>query len=143
LGKSWMPSRSQMPGRNQTTDRSWIPRKDPFFNSLWHTKLDAPECIELLNSLATTLNFRCHPSTNSWYDTLFPSGTEACHNLVGLSPNAHDSWGRAYFALQPIEFSEDANRPIVRFFWLPPRQNFSEASILQRPSLPLDLDHGP
>jgi hypothetical protein len=74
---------------------------------------------------------------------LFPTGVSACHNLVCLSPNAHLFWGKAYFALQPIELSEDPTRLTVRFFWLQFHDKSSEVTFIQRPTLPNDLGEGP
>ncbi|KAF1817665.1 hypothetical protein P152DRAFT_26074 [Eremomyces bilateralis CBS 781.70] len=74
---------------------------------------------------------------------IFPTGTEASHNLMCLSPNAHAYWGRAYFALKLIRLSDDKKRLDVQFSWLPPRNYTPQVDVLQRPSLPADLDQGP
>lgn len=87
--------------------------------------------------------FWSNDRVSAWYNALFPAGTDFCHNLICLSPNAHEFWGRAYFALQPIELSEDKKRLTIRFFWLQSHDKSSEVNILQRPSLSSDLDHGP
>ncbi|OCK79258.1 hypothetical protein K432DRAFT_270588, partial [Lepidopterella palustris CBS 459.81] len=80
---------------------------------------------------------------DTWYNTIFPLGTEACHNLICLCPSAHRYWEKAYFALKPIRISDDKRRLDIQFFWLPLYNHASQVRILQRPSLPSGLDRGP
>jgi len=82
---------------------------------------------------------------NSWYNAVFPTGTEVVHNLMSLSPNAHAFHGRGFFALEPMEISDNKERLKVKFFWLR-RYKYSKGEkvdILSRPSLPGNLDPGP
>jgi hypothetical protein len=44
------------------------------------------------------------------YSAIFRTGTEACYNLMCLSPDAHTYYGRAYFVLKPIRLSDDKER---------------------------------
>jgi hypothetical protein len=80
---------------------------------------------------------------NAWYDAVFPRGTEACHNLICLCPNAHKYWEKAHFALKPIGLSDDKKRLDIQFFWLAKGNRTSQVAILQRPPLPVQLDQGP
>jgi len=82
---------------------------------------------------------------NSWYNAVFPTGTEVVQNLICLSPDAHSFHGRGFFALEPREISDNKERLKVKFFWLR-RYKYSEGAkvdILSRPSLPGNLDPGP
>ena len=71
----------------------------------------------------------------NWRNAIFPDqnnpnkGVETCYNLICLSPDAHAGWTRAYFALKPIQLSEDKKRLDVEFHWLP-KYNRSEMDIL-------------
>jgi len=60
-----------------------------------------------------------------------------------LAPHAHKYWEKAHFALKPIELSDDKKRLDIQFFWLARGNHASEVAILQRPPLPVHLDHGP
>ena len=80
---------------------------------------------------------------DAWYNAIFPTGTEACHNLMCLCPNAHKYWEKAHFALKPIRLSDDMKRLDIQFFWLAKGNHTSEVRILQRPPIPMDSDQGP
>ena len=80
---------------------------------------------------------------DAWYNAIFPAGTEVCHNLMCLCPNAHKYWEKAHFALKPIGLSDDMKRLDIQFFWLAKGNNPSEVCILQRPPLPVHLNQGP
>ena len=62
-----------------------------------------------------------------WREKIFPDqncpdqGSETCQNLICLSHDAHAYWGRAYFALKPIQLSDDEKTLDVEFHWLPQR----------------------
>jgi hypothetical protein len=45
-------------------------------------------------------------------------GTEDCSNLITLSATAHVYWGKALFAIEPIQMSPDKCRLEARFHWL-------------------------
>ena len=84
-----------------------------------------------------------------WHNVLFPNqndpnnGVESCYNLMGLSPDAHTYWMKAYFALQPIELSDDKKRLDVKFYWMLRRSEYShKVDILTPPSSLEDLDGG-
>lgn len=79
---------------------------------------------------------------DAWYKAIFPSGMNACNNLISLTQTAHKWWGKAYFVLQPIELSEDNKRLTLRFIWLPPTSRTKRFNP-DRPSLQTYLDHGP
>jgi HNH endonuclease len=84
-----------------------------------------------------------------WHNVLFPNqndpnkGVETCCNLMGLSPDAHTYWTKAYFALQPIELSDDKKRLDVKFHWMLRRSEYShKVDVLTPPSSLEDLDGG-
>ena len=47
------------------------------------------------------------------------------------------------FTLKPIRLSDDKKRLDMHLFWLAKRNHTSQATILQRPPLPVHLDQGP
>lgn len=56
-----------------------------------------------------------------WKKDLFGRrGTEICENLVTMGPTVHAYWGAAFFALKPLELSEDKKSLKLQFFWLRP-----------------------
>jgi hypothetical protein len=64
-----------------------------------------------------------------WRDAIFRAqnnphkGVETCCNLICLSRDAHAYWTKAYFALKPIQLSEDKKSLDVEFHWLPKYNN--------------------
>lgn len=110
-----------------------------------------PYCLrsEYTSSLAepsfwdTLRLFWSQERVNAWYDAIFPGGTEACHNLMCLAPHAHAYWGKAHFALKPIEVSHNKKRLDIQFFWLAKGNRASQVNILQRPLSPVYLNQGP
>ena len=89
-------------------------------------------------------NFWSQKQVDDWYNAIFSNltSTEICQNLLCLCPNAHAYWERAYFALKPIEISDDEKRLDVLFFWLSSNPRVPRVNILQAPSSPAS-DHGP
>ncbi|KIW25570.1 uncharacterized protein PV07_08736 [Cladophialophora immunda] len=79
---------------------------------------------------------------DAWFNALFPHGTETCQNLIGLCPNAHAYWGKAYFALKPIQMSDDKKRLDIEFHWLSSNPYAERVDLAQVPSLAI-TDHGP
>jgi hypothetical protein len=83
-----------------------------------------------------------------WRNVLFPDqnnpdkGIETCCNLICLSPDAYAYWTKAYFALQPIELSDDKKRLDVKFHWMPRCDYLSEVDLLSPPSPLEGLDGG-
>ena len=73
----------------------------------------------------TLQSFWSPDRVQKWREVIFPGqniphkGVETCHNLICLSPDAHVYWTKAYFALKPMELSEDKKRLDVEFHWLP------------------------
>src|SRR3984885_8638742 len=62
---------------------------------------------------------------------------------MGLSPDAYTYWTKAYFALQPIELSDDKKRLDVKFHWMLRRSRYSHNVDILTPPSPLeDLDGG-
>lgn len=56
-----------------------------------------------------------------WKKDLFGRrGTEICENLVTMGPTVHAYWRAAFFALKPLELSEDKKSLKLQFFWLRP-----------------------
>jgi hypothetical protein len=81
----------------------------------------------------------------AWYDAIFPNGNivEICHNLICLDPLAYQYYGNGYFALKPIERSDDEKSLKVKFFWLQQSKSLaSYVGILGVPSSE-ENDHGP
>ena len=74
-----------------------------------------------------------------WRKVIFPDqnrpdkGVETCHNLICLSPDAHAYWTRAYFALKPIQLSDDKKTFDVEFHWMPQCNYSSKVDILPSP----------
>jgi hypothetical protein len=67
-------------------------------------------------------NFWSKEKVAAWEAELFPAGIcefgiERVYNLITLSRNAHDMWGRGAFALKPISESDDKMTLEVQFFW--------------------------
>ena len=73
-----------------------------------------------------------------WWNALFPDPSnptkpvETCCNVICLSPEAHAYWTKSYFALQPIELSDDKKRLDVKFHWMP-RRKCSQVDLLTPP----------
>jgi hypothetical protein len=65
-------------------------------------------------------------------------GVETCCNLICLSRDAHAYWTKAYFALKPIQLSEDKKSLDVEFHWLP-KYNHSPTPVLDILTLPKSL----
>jgi hypothetical protein len=76
-----------------------------------------------------------------WQDAIFSDqnspnkGVETCCNLICLSRDAHAYWTKAYFALKPIQLSDDKKTLDVEFHWLP-QYNYSSAVDLLQPPAP-------
>jgi HNH endonuclease len=73
-----------------------------------------------------------------WRNVIFPDdspdkGVETCYNHICLSPDAHAYWTKAYFALKPIQLSEDKKRLDVEFHWMPRYKYSSKVDILTSP----------
>ena len=81
-----------------------------------------------------------------WRNVIFPDqnspdkGVETCYNLICLSSDAHAYWKRAYFALKPIQLSDDKTCLDVEFHWVPKYNYSSEVDILASPQ---SLNGGP
>jgi HNH endonuclease len=75
-----------------------------------------------------------------WREKIFPDqnrpdqGSETCQNLICLSYDAHAYWGRAYFALKPIQLSDDEKTLDVEFHWLPQRGYSAEVDVTTSPT---------
>ncbi|KAG2416085.1 hypothetical protein HFD88_007277 [Aspergillus terreus] len=88
-------------------------------------------------------NFWSSKKVAAWQRDIFSDrGTEVCQNLLTFNTLAHDLWGLARFALEPVEVSEDQKTITVRFWWLP-RHSPRIVRMTDRPSLPSDLESGP
>ena len=71
----------------------------------------------LYSKVLTDRCIRSEERVDAWYNAI-PAGTEACHNLMRLCLD-------------------------IQFFWLGKGNHTSEVGILQRPTLPVDLNQGP
>ncbi|KAL9113692.1 MAG: hypothetical protein Q9227_002137 [Pyrenula ochraceoflavens] len=70
-----------------------------------------------------------------WREQVSSQGTEVCDNFICLSPNARAYWRKAYFALKPLEISEDKTRLDIQFFWLAANSYNPTKNLLERPAL--------
>jgi HNH endonuclease len=83
--------------------------------------------------------FRSEDRIREWRNVIFPDqnrpdkGLETCHNLICLSPDAHAYWTKAYFALKPIQLSDDKKTFVVEFHWMPQHNYFSKVDLLTSP----------
>jgi hypothetical protein len=74
-----------------------------------------------------------------WRNAIFPDqnnpdkGVETYYNLICLSPDAHAYWTKAYFALKPIQLSNDKKRLDMEFHWTPQYNYSSEIDVLISP----------
>jgi hypothetical protein len=78
----------------------------------------------------------------SWYDAVFSRGTEVVYNMMCFAPSVHTYHGKALFALQPGELSEDRRCQMVKFFWLAPHQHSGRFDLLRSPEIPHPPDRG-
>ncbi|KAL4964087.1 HNH endonuclease signature motif containing protein [Aspergillus stella-maris] len=80
----------------------------------------------------------------SWHQSVFPQGsyTDACYNMMCLSPSAHRYHSKAFFALEPIMISDDSKTLTARFFWLLKGTPSGLVDLSQKPSLE-GRDKGP
>ncbi|RJE26319.1 hypothetical protein PHISCL_01388 [Aspergillus sclerotialis] len=46
-------------------------------------------------------------------------GTEILANRIAMALNVHRYWGKAMFAIKPIEISKDGKTLYAEFYWLP------------------------
>ncbi|EEP81424.1 predicted protein [Uncinocarpus reesii 1704] len=76
-----------------------------------------------------------------WKAAVFTErSTKACYNLITFDPLVHACWGRALFALKPLDVAEDQKSMQVQFFWLRNYPRRPAQSITSRPELPASLD---
>jgi len=73
-----------------------------------------------------------------WYDAIFSTdaGTEIVSNLMCLCPNAHRYHERAFFALKPVDISEDKKKLRMQFYWLPKNKFSNGVDALRVPVIP-------
>ncbi|EZF68489.1 hypothetical protein H105_09006 [Trichophyton soudanense CBS 452.61] len=76
---------------------------------------------------------------NSWYESVFPRGTEVVENLLCLAPQMHRYHGSSLFALKPIHISDDKKRLLAKFYWLTSHQKSDSVDISTVPTLPSNL----
>ncbi|KAB8264491.1 hypothetical protein BDV32DRAFT_145729 [Aspergillus pseudonomiae] len=69
------------------------------------------------------------------------NGTEVLQNVLCLSRDSHGLWGKARFALQPLEVSVDHKTLTVRFFWIPISKYMKTMDLKTMPSIPSNLGH--
>jgi hypothetical protein len=84
-----------------------------------------------------------------WRNAIFPDqnspdkGVETCSNLMCLSRDAHGCWAKGYFALKPIQLSDDKKCLEVEFHWMPQYRYSSNVDILTPPKSSEGLDGRP
>ncbi|KAE8421407.1 hypothetical protein BDV36DRAFT_292333 [Aspergillus pseudocaelatus] len=77
-----------------------------------------------------------------WKKTVMdPSGVKVLENIMCLSRDSHGLWGKARFALQPLELSVDRKALAVRFFWIPVSKYMKTMGLKTTPFLPPNLGH--
>ncbi|KAL2870592.1 HNH endonuclease signature motif containing protein [Aspergillus lucknowensis] len=87
--------------------------------------------------------FWSETTIKDWQTHIFgDQGTEVCQNMLTLNVLAHQLWGKARFALEPVEISKDRKTLTLRFWWLPSRK-YELVRMTTAPSLPNDLESGP
>ena len=87
-------------------------------------------------------SFWCPDRIERWKKTAMgPSGTEVLENVMCLSRESHGLWGKARFALQPVELSVDRKALTVRFFWIPVSKYMKTMDLKATPFLPSNLGH--
>jgi hypothetical protein len=69
--------------------------------------------------------------------------TKVCQNMLTRNTLVHELWGKACFAFEPVEISEDRKTLTMRFWWLPLGTFSRQVWMCDRPSLPSDLRSGP
>lgn len=74
-----------------------------------------------------------------WFQAVEPT-TETMKNLFCLAPSVHKYHKNAYFALKPVEMSEDETRLSLQFYWLPRINNPPEMRISTKPDIPPIID---
>ncbi|KAL4786394.1 hypothetical protein BJX76DRAFT_355121 [Aspergillus varians] len=70
---------------------------------------------------------------------LGPERTEILQNLMSLAPTVHALWGKARFALKPLQLSSDSKTLTVEFHWLY-YSTYAFKHLQTPPSLPCNLD---
>jgi hypothetical protein len=100
--------------------------------------LTAREVLQL-NFWDILKRFWSDDRVQEWRNAIFPhqnnpdKGVEACYNLICLSPDAYAYWTKAYFALKPIQLSDDKKCLDVEFHWISQYNHSSEIDILTSP----------
>ncbi|EFR04043.1 hypothetical protein MGYG_07049 [Nannizzia gypsea CBS 118893] len=79
--------------------------------------------------------FWAEDKVNEWFRAIQPT-TETMKNLLCLAPSVHKYHERAYFALKPVEMSEDRTQLKLRFYWLPNVNNPPVMRITTKPDIP-------
>lgn len=78
---------------------------------------------------------------SQWKAAVFgEKGTEVCSNLITLTPSVHGYWGKALFALKPMDVSDDGMSMDVQFFWLRQFHRLASMRVTTRPEFPSDLN---
>ncbi|KAL2866524.1 HNH endonuclease signature motif containing protein [Aspergillus lucknowensis] len=76
----------------------------------------------------------------AWEDAVLGrERTEILPNLISLAPTVHGLWGKAKFALRPIELSADQTTLTVEFHWLQDSA-YEPRDLRIRPANPTELD---
>ncbi|KAL2833528.1 hypothetical protein BJY01DRAFT_253492 [Aspergillus pseudoustus] len=67
----------------------------------------------------TLSKFWSQDQVHKWEESVFgPKRTEILQNLLCLDPTAHALWGKAKFALKPLQLSLNSDTLTVQFYWL-------------------------
>jgi hypothetical protein len=114
-----------------------------------YSRLKSPSTVGPIPSdfWKTLRRFWSDDRIQKWRNVIFPDqknpdkGVETCYNLICLSPDAHGYWTKAYFALKPIQLSDDKQRLDVEFHWLPQYNYSPHIDILTSPLSPERSDN--
>ena len=104
--------------------------------------LKEPATVQPQSIWAVLRQFWSQDRVDAWYNAIFSSDlrTEVVFNLMCFCPNAHKYYKRAFFALKPMEISNNKKTLKVEFYWLPCYSHSNEVDILHTPSIPEHLD---
>ncbi|KAG5210864.1 HNHc domain-containing protein [Trichophyton interdigitale] len=102
--------------------------------------LQSPEASNDIYSPWRVLRrFWTDDKVDEWFRAIQPT-TETMRNMLCLAPSVHKYHGEAYFALKPVELSEDRTQLKLRFYWLPRVDNPSAMRVSAKPDIPAIKD---
>ncbi|DAA73589.1 TPA_exp: Uncharacterized protein A8136_4618 [Trichophyton benhamiae CBS 112371] len=79
--------------------------------------------------------FWSEDKVNEWFRAILPT-TETVTNMLCLAPHVHKYHEKAYFALKPVEVSEDRTQLKLSLYWLPRVDTPSAMRVSAKPDVP-------